>query len=71
MKQFKRVIHLFEEFEFLWSKMTCLDEEIKRELKLKNFKKIFQITKIVEFEIHSERKETEIPQFVKFLILQY
>jgi len=61
MRQFKRVIHLFGEFEFLWSKMTCLDEEIKRKLKLRNFKKVFQITKIVEFEI---------PPFVEFLIVQ-
>jgi len=50
--------------------MTCLDEEIRRELKLSNFKKVFQITKIVEFEIHSKRKEIEIPQFVKFFIVQ-
>jgi len=69
MKQFKRVIHLFGEFEFLWSKITCLDEEIKRKLKLMNFKKIFQITKIVEFKINSKRKEIEIPQFVEFLIV--
>jgi len=41
--------------------MTCLDEEIKRKLKLRNFKKVFQITKIVEFEI---------PPFVEFLIVQ-
>jgi len=52
MKQFKRVIYLFGEFEFLWSKITCLDGESKRKLNLRNFKKIFQITKIVEFEIH-------------------
>jgi len=32
--------------------MTCLDEKIKRILKLKFFRKVFQITKIVEFEIH-------------------
>ena len=32
--------------------MTCLDEEIKRKLKLRNFKNVFQITKIVEFKIH-------------------
>jgi len=70
MRQFKRVIHLFENFEFLLSKMTCLDEKIKRKLKLRNFKKVFQITKIVEFEIHSKREEIEIPQFVKFLIVQ-
>jgi len=24
--------------------MTCLDEEIRRKLKLRNFKKVFQIT---------------------------
>jgi len=50
--------------------MTCLDKEIKRKLKLRNFKKVFQITKIVEFKIHSKRKENQIPQFVKFLIVQ-
>jgi len=71
IKQFKRVIHLFGEFEFLYNKMTCLDEKIKRKLKLKNFKKIFQITKIVEFEIHSKRKEIEISQFLGLLIVQY
>jgi len=70
MRQFKRVIHLFGAFEFLLSKMTCLDEEIKRKLKLWNSKKIFQITKIVEFEIDSKRKKIEIPQFVEFLIVQ-
>jgi len=53
MKQFKRVIHLFGEIEILPRKMTCLYEEIKRKLKLKNFNKVFQITKIVEFKIHS------------------
>ena len=29
MRQFKRVIHLFGEFEILSRKMICLDEEIK------------------------------------------
>jgi len=43
--------------------MTCLDGKIKKKLKLRNSKKVFQITKIIEFEI-------EIPQFVKFLIVQ-
>jgi len=38
-------------------KMICLDKEIKRKLKLRNFKKIFQITKIVKFEIHLKKKE--------------
>ena len=47
-----------------------MDEEIKRKLKLWNSKKIFQITKIVEFEIDSKRKKIEIPQFVEFLIVQ-
>jgi len=32
--------------------MTYLDEEITRKLKLMNFKKIFQIIKIVKFKIH-------------------
>jgi len=57
MIQFKRVIHLFKEFEFLLIKMTCLDEKIRRKLKLRDLKKVFQITKIAKFEIHSKRKE--------------
>ena len=52
-----RVIHLFEEFENLWSKMTFLDEEIKGKLKLRSFKEVFKITKIIEFEIHTKIKE--------------
>jgi len=36
--------------------MIYLDEKIKRKLKLRNFKKVFQIAKIVEFEIHSKKK---------------
>jgi len=48
--------------------MTCLDEKIKRKLKLRNFKKAFQITKIIEFEIQSKKKEIEIPQVMEFLI---
>jgi len=66
MRQFKRVIYLFEEFEFLLSKWL-----VWKKSKLKNFKKVFQIIKIVEFEIHSKRKEIEISQFVEFLIAQY
>jgi len=50
--------------------MICLDEEIKRKLKLKNFKKVFQITKIIEFEIHSKKKEIEISRVREFLIGQ-
>jgi len=34
MEKFKKVIHLFGEFKILRSKMTCLNEEIKRKLKL-------------------------------------
>ena len=37
-------------------------------MKLRKFKKVFQITKIVEFEIHSKRKEIEISQVVELLI---
>jgi len=63
------VIYLFEKFEFFLSKITCLNEEIRRELKLSNFNKVIQITKIVKFEIHLKRKEIEISQFFKFLIV--
>ena len=49
MRQFKRLIHLFGEFEILSRKITCLYEKIKKKLKLRSFKKVFQITKIVEF----------------------
>jgi len=55
-RQFNGVIYLFKEFKIFWSKMTCLDEEIQKKLKLKNFKKVFQITKIVEFEINKKIK---------------
>jgi len=41
-----------------------------RKLKLNNYKKVFQKTKIIEFEIHSKKKKIEIPQVVKFLIGQ-
>jgi len=44
-----------------------LDKEIKRKLKLRNFN-VFQITKIVEFEIHSKKKEIEILQLMELLI---
>jgi len=47
MRQFKRVIHLFVEFEILLRQIICFNEEIKMKLKLKKFKKVFQITKIV------------------------
>ena len=35
--------------------MTCFVEDIKRKLKLRNFKKIFQIIKTIEIEIHSKK----------------
>ena len=41
--------------------MTWLDEKITKKLNLKIFKKLFQITKIEEFEIHSKEEEIEIP----------
>jgi len=37
---FEIVIHLFGDFEIISRKMICLDVEIKRNLKLRNFKKI-------------------------------
>jgi len=51
--------------------MTCLDEKIKRKLKSKNFKKVFQLTKIIKFEIYSKKKKIanftlfEIPNFAR------
>jgi len=50
--------------------MNCLDKEIKSKLKLRNFKKVFQITKLIEFEIHLKNKEIEISQLMEFLIGQ-
>jgi len=37
-------------------------------LKLKNFKEVFQITKIVEYEIHLKKNELENFQIVELLI---
>jgi len=37
---------------------------------LRNFKKIFQITKIIEFEIQSKKKKIEISQVMEFFIGQ-
>jgi len=34
-----------------------LDEKIKKKLKLRNFKKVFQIIKTIEFEINSKEEE--------------
>jgi len=36
MKQFKKVILLFGEFKFFLSKMTYLDEKIRKKSKLSN-----------------------------------
>jgi len=69
MRQFKRVIYLFEEFENLLRKMACLYEEIKRKLKLRNFKNTFQITKIVKFEIRSKRRKLKFPKLLKCPLL--
>jgi len=68
MRQFKKVIHIFGEFKILSKNMICLDEEIRRKFKLRNFNKVFQITKRENFEIHSKKKEIEIPQVVELLI---
>jgi len=45
MRQYKKLIHLFENFEILLRKMICLDGKIKRKLKLGNFNMVFKITK--------------------------
>jgi len=60
MTQFKRVILLFKKFEILLRRMWCLDEKIKKKLKLENYKKVFQMIKVVKFEIHSKKKKIEI-----------
>ena len=65
---FKRVTHLFRKFEVFLENKTCFDEEIKRQLKLRNFKKVFQITKIVKFEIHFKKYEIEIFYVVELFI---
>jgi len=49
-------------------KMICLDEKIGRRLKLRKFKKVFQITKQVKFDIQSKKKEIEILQVMELLI---
>lgn len=51
-----REIHLLGKIEILWSEITCLDEKMKRKFKLKNFEKMFQINKIIKFEIRSKEK---------------
>jgi len=40
-----------------------------RKFKFRDFKKIFQITSIIEFEIPSKKKKIEISQVVKFFLI--
>jgi len=52
MKQFKRVIHLFWEFEILCNEIFGLDREIKKYLKCMHFFwSIFQLAKLEEIQI--------------------
>jgi len=51
MRQFKRVIHLFEEFEILCNEMLCFDREIKKNLKCMHFFKAFRLAKLEEIQI--------------------
>jgi len=47
-EQFKRVIHLFEEFKILCNEMLCLDRKIKKHLKCMHFLEVFQLAKLEE-----------------------
>jgi len=60
MRQFKRVIHLFEEFEILCNEMLCLDREIKKHLKCMHFFEVFQLSKLEEIQISLKNVEFEI-----------
>jgi len=40
--------------------MTYFDEKIKRKLKLRNFKKAFQTTKILKFKLYLNNEEIKI-----------
>jgi len=51
MRQFKRVIHLFGEFEILCNEMLCLDGKIKKHLKCIYFFEVFQLAKLEEIQI--------------------
>jgi len=50
MRQFKRVIHLFGEFEILCNEML-LDRAIKKHLKCMHFFEVFQLAKVEEIQI--------------------
>jgi len=54
MRQFKRVIHLFGEFEILCNEIICLDREIKKHLKCMHFFEVFQLAKLEEIQIPSK-----------------
>jgi len=51
MRQFKRVIYLFEEFEILCNEMFCLDRKIKKHFKCMHFLEVFQLAKLEEIQI--------------------
>jgi len=60
MRQFKRVIHLFGEFEILCNEMLCFDREIKKHLKCMHFSEVFQLATLEEIQIPSKNVEFEI-----------
>jgi len=70
IRQFNIVIHLFGEFKIFWSKMTYLDEEIRRKLKVRNVKNEFQITKIMKFEIHLKKRKLKFHKLWNFLLVK-
>ena len=63
---FKRVIFLFEEFKTISRKNIRFDEKIKRKLKLRNFKKYFKYSKILNSL--KKKKEIKIFKFAELLI---
>ena len=54
------VVHLFGEFEILCNEMFCLDREIKKYLKCMHFVEVFQLAKLEEIQISSQKVEFEI-----------
>jgi len=51
MRQFKKVIHLFGEFEILCNEMLCLDRKIEKHLKCMHFFEVFQLVKLEKIQI--------------------
>jgi len=47
-----------------------LNGEIKMKLKLSNFKKVLQKTKIIEFEIHTKRRKLKFYKFYNFSLVK-